>query len=121
KAAHAIAIPDGHWREKSVCRRFRRLPDPARTGEGGPPAQTPGHARRHGREFSGADCESSGGCPEAGRVERAELWEKFSVLSSQFLVNAPLLSWCRSGCENRELASDTKRSRTKGCTIFVAI
>src|SRR5208282_5976695 len=82
KAPHAIAIPDGHWRRKSVCRRLRRLPHPARTGEGSPPAQTPGDSRRHGREFSSADCESGSGCQEDGRVERIELWTRLSAVSS---------------------------------------
>src|SRR5260370_831255 len=44
EAAHAIAISDGHWREKSVCECFRRLPRPAGTGYVSPAAETSGDA-----------------------------------------------------------------------------
>src|SRR5208282_2664214 len=83
KAVDAIAIPDGHRREKSVCRRLRRLPRPARKSESSPPAKTSGHARRHGREFSSADRQPSCRSQEDCRPERLELWEKFSLLSPQ--------------------------------------
>ena len=86
KAANAIAIPDGHWREKSVCRRLRRLPPSARTGKGSPPAQTSGNSRRHGRDVSSADCQPRNRSQENSRPERSELRKQFSVLSSRFSV-----------------------------------
>src|SRR5208282_675586 len=87
KAPHAIAIPDGHWGEESVCRRLRRLPRPARKSESGPPAETSGHAGRYGGEFSSDDRQPGDRSQESGCPERPELRKHRLAVSSQLLVN----------------------------------
>src|ERR1019366_7725593 len=103
KAANPIAIPDGYWREESVCRCLRRLPPSAGTCEGGPTAQTSGNSRRHGRDVPSVNGQPGDQSQENRRPERSEFWNRCPVLSSQSSVGLSFLSLGNWVAENQEL------------------